>query len=149
MPAADAYVSMRPKSSLELLVLVQVALVRSSSGCTVLLQVGDSLTLADSNMALTLLEAFRSLIGQQEQRQLHSVMRWLASCMEHPALAGAAGSSAALLRSLLRPAISATGTLGRYMAADRGLQPMALPPARLLLLVCRHLKFPTYGQREL
>ena len=76
---------------------VQLAPARSSSGCTVLLQVGDSLTLADSNMALTLLEAFRSLIGQQEQRQLHSVTRWLATCMEHPALAGAAGESAALL----------------------------------------------------
>ena len=82
---------------------VQLTPAGSSMRCTDLLQVGDSLTLADSNMALTLLEAFSSLIGHQEQRQLHSVTRWLATCMEHPALAGAAGEYAALICPLLPP----------------------------------------------
>lgn len=56
-----------------------------------MLQVGDSMTIADSQLATTLTSAFTHLIGQQQQQQLPNVMRWLLTCMHQPELAPVIG----------------------------------------------------------
>ena len=52
-----------------------------------MLQVGDSMTIADSQLATTMASAFTHLIGQQQQQQLPSVMRWFQTCVQQPELA--------------------------------------------------------------
>lgn len=56
-----------------------------------MLQVGDSMTIADSQLATTLTSAFTHLIGQQQQQQLSSVMRWFQTCVKQPELAPVIG----------------------------------------------------------
>lgn len=55
------------------------------------LQVGDTMTLADSQLATTLASAFSHLIGHQQQQQLPSVMRWFQTCVQQPELAPVVG----------------------------------------------------------
>ena len=43
--------------------------------------------MADSQLATTLTSAFIHLVGQQQQRQLPSVMRWFQTCVQQPLLA--------------------------------------------------------------
>ena len=50
-------------------------------------QVGDSMTIADSQLATTLAGPLMHLIGRKQQEQLPSVIRWFTTCTRHPALA--------------------------------------------------------------
>lgn len=45
------------------------------------------MTIADSQLATTLAGPLMHLIGQQQQQQLPSVIRWFTTCTRHPALA--------------------------------------------------------------
>ncbi|DBB14039.1 TPA: hypothetical protein ACH3X3_001004 [Trebouxia sp. C0006] len=49
--------------------------------------VGDSMTIADSQLATTLAGPLMHLIGRKQQEQLPSVIRWFTTCTRHPALA--------------------------------------------------------------
>lgn len=51
------------------------------------MQAGDHLTLADTQLATTLLGAFTHLIGKQQQQQLPSILRWFATCIKQPSVA--------------------------------------------------------------
>lgn len=56
-----------------------------------MMQVGDSMTMADSQLATTLASAFTHLIGQQQQQQLPSVMRWFQTCVQQSELVPVVG----------------------------------------------------------
>ena len=72
----------------------RVAISAVAQHTTCLLQVGDSFTIADSQVATTLTSAFVHLIGKQQQKQLPSVMRWFQTCVNQPLLAPHIGEPA-------------------------------------------------------
>ena len=57
-----------------------------------MLQVGDRMSMADSQLATTLASAFTHLIGQQQRQQLPSVMRWFQTCLQQSELAPVIGT---------------------------------------------------------
>ena len=67
----------------------RIAGLQQHAHCT--MQVGDSMTMADSQLATTLASAFTHLIGQQQQQQLPSVMRWFQTCVQQSELAPVVG----------------------------------------------------------
>ena len=52
------------------------------------------MTIADSQLVTTLTSAFINLVGQQQQKQLPSVMRWFQTCVQQPLLAPFVGKHA-------------------------------------------------------
>lgn len=55
------------------------------------LQVGNQLSLADTQLATTLSSAFAHLIGKQQQQQLPNLMRWYRTCTSQPSIAALMG----------------------------------------------------------